>query len=163
MLLLVLLVARQLFLALHPVLAQIRLLRAVSLVLWLWLGVPVVHALKSGQAFCCPSPQVQPLQASSSMPRCCTRIRDEFRPSYASVLVHGPDPLALQNAVHDLERNHRITSCFTAWCSHCQGPYLLTTDIDEFKTPSAHHTHQLLLLSVLRESGAFGPAEPVEL
>ena len=158
MLLLVLLVARQLFLILHPVMAQIRLLRAVSLVLWLWLGVPVVHALKrtSAQKSCF----VLPL---NSMPRCCTRIRDEFRPSYASVLVHGPDPLALQNAVHDLERNHRITSCFTAWCSHCQGPYLLTTDIDEFKTPSAHHTHQLLLLSILRESGAFGPAEPVEL
>jgi hypothetical protein len=157
MLLLVLFVARQLFLALHPLLAQIRLLRAVSLVLWLWLGVPVVHALKSGR----PVPLV--LASSSSMPRCCTRIHDEFRPSYASVLVHGPDPLALQNAVHDLEHNHRITSCFTAWCSHCQAPYLLTTDINEFKTPSAHHTHQLLLLSILRESGAFGPAEPAEL
>jgi hypothetical protein len=153
-----LLVARQLFLALHPVMAQLRLLRALFLVLWLWFGVPAVHALKSGQAFCPPAPTVQPL---ASMPRCCTRIKDEFKPSYASVLVYGTDPRTLEQAVRDAEHGQRITSCFTAWCSRCQAPYLLTTDLDNFPAPSAHHTHHLVLLSVLRESGAFGPAEPV--
>ena len=87
-------------------------------------------------------------------PRCCHAIRDEFRPSYASVLVHGKDPEKLRAAVQDLEAQ-RITSCFTAWCPDCSGTYLLTTELDRFPAPSAHHTHQLLLLSVLRESGAF--------
>lgn len=89
------------------------------------------------------------------MPRCCERIEDEFRPSYASVLAYGSDPEALRAAVSNLEDNTRITSCFTAWCSHCSGTYMLTTDLDNFPAPSAHHTHQLQLLSVLRESGAF--------
>ena len=88
------------------------------------------------------------------MPRCCQRIPDEFKPSYASVLVHGPDPETLRTAVCELERQH-ITSCFTAWCPNCSGTYMLTTELDAFPSPSAHHTHQLLLLSVLRESGAF--------
>jgi hypothetical protein len=93
------------------------------------------------------------------MPRCCERIPDEFRPSYASVLVHGPDPATLEAAVRDLEAQ-RITSCFTAWCPDCAGTYLLTTELGGFACPSAHHTHQLVLLSVLRESGAFFvPAE----
>ena len=89
------------------------------------------------------------------MPRCCEKIPNEFNPSYASVLVHGLDPLALEEAVRDLEEKQRITSCFTAWCSKCSRTYLLTTDLDSFPAPSAHHTHQLRLLSVLRESGAF--------
>ena len=94
------------------------------------------------------------------MPRCCQRIPDEFQPSYASVLVHGPAPGTLEAAVRDLEGQH-ITSCFTAWCPDCAGTYLLTTGLDSFVRPSEHHTHQLLLLSVLRESGAFfvPPAE----
>ena len=94
-------------------------------------------------------------------PRCCNPIPDEFRPSYASVLVHGPDPAKLRDAVGSLESSQRLTSCFTAWCPSCSGPYLLTTDLDAFPCPSAHHTHQLLLLSILRESGAFFPSEPV--
>lgn len=89
------------------------------------------------------------------MPRCCQRIPNEFAPSYASVLAFGSDPQSLQNAVSHLEDDTRITSCFTAWCPNCSGTYLLTTDIDSFPAPSAHHTHQLRLLSVLRESGAF--------
>jgi hypothetical protein len=88
------------------------------------------------------------------MPRCCLRIQDEFKPSYASTLVHGPDPETLRAAVQDLE-HQRITSCFTAWCPDCSCTYMLTTELDTFPCPSAHHTHQLLLLSVLRESGAF--------
>lgn len=89
------------------------------------------------------------------MPRCCQRIQDEFKPSYASVLAHGPDPEALRTAVARLEDDTRITSCFTAWCPNCSQTYLLTTDLDNFPAPSAHHTHQLRLLAVLRESGAF--------
>jgi hypothetical protein len=89
------------------------------------------------------------------MPRCCTRIHNEFEPSYASILAYGPDPDALRVAVLNLEDNSRITSCFTAWCPHCSNAYMITNDMDSFPSPSAHHTHQLRLLSVLRESGAF--------
>lgn len=91
------------------------------------------------------------------MPRCCEPIRDEFKPSYSSVLVHGPDPATLMNAVKDLEENHPITSCFTAWCSRCSSNYMLTTDIQAFPAPSAHHTHQLKLLSNLRDTGVYPP------
>jgi len=94
-------------------------------------------------------------------PRCCHRIPDEFKPSYASVLVYGSDPLKLEHAVREVETNERIASCFTAWCPNCANSYLLTTDIEAFPCPSAHHTHQLVLLSVLRESGALVPAERV--
>ena len=93
--------------------------------------------------------------------RCCTRIVDEFMPSYASVLVFGSDPIKLEQAVREAESHQRITSCFTAWCPNCASPYLLTTDLAGFPSPSAHHTHQLVLLSVLRDSGALVPSEPV--
>jgi hypothetical protein len=94
--------------------------------------------------------------------RCCTRIVDEFMPSYASVLVYGSDPIKLEQAVREAEGQQRITSCFTAWCPNCASPYLLTTDLAGFPCPSAHHTHQLVLLSVLRDSGALVPSEPVK-
>lgn len=86
------------------------------------------------------------------MPRCCQPIQDEFKPCYASVLAFGQD---LQRAVEDLESNQKITSCFTSWCPDCEKTYLLTPEIRAFPCPSAHHAHQLVLLSVLRESGAF--------
>lgn len=141
-------------LLLHPLVLQIRLLRVVLLFLWLTLGIPAVRAFHI-------TPCVVP-HATTNMPRCCHPIADEFKPSYASVLVYGPDaPAKLEDAVRDAESRQRITSCFTAWCSSCQRPYLLTTDLAGFPCPSAHHTHQLLLLSVLRESGAFFPMEPV--
>ena len=87
--------------------------------------------------------------------RCCANIPDEFQPSYASILVHGPEPSTLRDAVQNLEGTCPLTSCFTGWCSHCASPSLITTDLDSFAAPSAHHTHQLLLLSVLQKSGAF--------
>lgn len=88
------------------------------------------------------------------MPRCCERIPHEFAPSYASVLVHGKDPENLDTAVHNLEAQP-LVSCFTAWCPRCSHNYMLTRDLKEFPSPSAHHTHQLQLLQILRESGAF--------
>ena len=107
-------------------------------------------------------PAVQAVRAPPKMPaRCCTRIVDEFMPSYASVLVYGSDPIKLEQAVREAEGQQRITSCFTAWCPNCASPYLLTTDLAGFPCPSAHHTHQLVLLSVLRDSGALVPSEPV--
>lgn len=87
--------------------------------------------------------------------RCCAQIPNEFRPSYASILVHGPEPSTLRDAVQTLEDSCPINSCFTGWCSHCASVSLITTDLDSFPAPSAHHTHQLLLLSVLQKSGAF--------
>jgi len=143
-------------LLLHP--RVIRLLRVVLLFLGFILGIPAVRAFHIT-----PAPlNVLRATTTTNMPRCCHPIADEFKPSYASVLVYGPDaPAKLQDAVRDAESRQRITSCFTAWCSSCQRPYLLTTDLAGFPCPSAHHTHQLLLLSVLRESGAFFPSEPV--
>lgn len=86
--------------------------------------------------------------------RCCRPITDEFQPCYASVLVHGTDPDALRHAVENVQKQ-RIASCFTAWCPECVDVYFLTADLDAFACPSAHHTHKLILLSTLRESGAF--------
>ena len=138
----------------HPVFIQLRLLRVLFFLVWLLLGVPAVRA-----ASCCHKRLALP--ALPAMPRCCSPIADEFKPSYASVLVFGADPRRLEEAVGEAETKQRLASCFTAWCPKCYGPYLLTTGIHEFPTPSAHHTHQLLLLSVLRESGALFPAERV--
>ncbi len=91
--------------------------------------------------------------------RCCTPIPDEFQPCYASVLLHGEKPDALRQAVETVEKQ-RISSCFTSWCPDCVTTYFLTTDLGAFSCPSAHHTHKLLLLSKLRESGAlFSPLE----
>ncbi len=144
-------IAHRLLLA-HP-LAVFRVVRVLALVYMLVRGLPAVEgfhkSLLRGSA------------RANMPPRCCTRIHDEFRPSFASVLVYGSDPIKLEEAVRAAESDQRITSCFTAWCSRCHGPYLLTTDLASFPTPSAHHTHQLVLLSVLRDSGALVPSEPV--
>lgn len=137
----------------HPQVG-LRLLRVLALVYWLLHGVPVVRAF----GLLHKNPSAHP---AAVMPRCCARIPDEFRPSYASVLVYGSDPAKLEQAVRDAEDGQRITSCFTAWCPRCAQTYLLTTDLENFPSPSAHHTHQLVLLSVLRESGAVVPAETV--
>jgi hypothetical protein len=72
--------------------------------------------------------------------RCCSKISDEFKASYASVLV-APD---LEKAVTEVESG-QLCPCITAWCSSCQAPYLLTTSLDLFPTASAHHAHMLVL------------------
>ena len=91
------------------------------------------------------------------MPRCCpdSSIQNEFQPCYASVLMHGPDPSTLQTAVEDAEQRQGITSCFTARCARCRRNYLLTPDLAQFPTPSAHHTHKLALLARLRAEGIY--------
>jgi hypothetical protein len=81
------------------------------------------------------------------MPRCCDAIPNEFSPSYASVLVAKD----LQAAVQELEAGN-LKPCITAWCSACRVPYLITTSIDAFACPSAHHAHML----VLSKQDAFG-------
>jgi len=90
-------------------------------------------------------------------PRCCEPPANEFEPSYASVLAFGAGP-GLKDAVHALERDECITSCFTAWCPRCRSNYLLATDLQSFPSPSAHHTHQLRLLAMLRAHGIYPPA-----
>lgn len=90
----------------------------------------------------------------SSRPRCCARDAGEFAPCYASVLAFGLD--GLEAAVKGVEDNKGgLVSCFTAWCTTCRGGYLLTTDLADFPTPSAHHTHKLVLLANLRRGGVF--------
>ena len=124
------------------------------------LRFPAVRAFAQGS---CPPPagphktavgRRHPLAAMPPRRRCCQPIQDEFQPCYASVLVHGENPCTLRAAVQEIEAQ-RITSCFTAWCPDCADTYFLATDLDSFPCPSAHHTHKLVLLSVLRESGAF--------
>ena len=134
-----------------------------AFLLLVWIHVPVVRAFPQGS---CPpvGPSLlvhktavgrrHPLAAMPPRRRCCQPIQDEFQPCYASVLVHGENPCTLQAAVQEIEAQ-RITSCFTAWCPDCADTYFLATDLDSFPCPSAHHTHKLVLLSVLRESGAF--------
>ena len=74
------------------------------------------------------------------MPRSCEPIPNEFRSSYASVVV-SPD---LAKDISDLEKGP-LLSAFTSWCSICQRPYLLTTSMGLFHLPSAHHAHMLVL------------------
>ena len=105
-----------------------------------------------------PSPFAQmPIQCP---PRCCSKAvssEDEFAPCYASVVAYGTsDPGALRAAVGQLEAGTPgIVSCFTAWCTRCRAPYLLTTDLGAFPMPSAHHTHKLQLLQQLRGAGVY--------
>ena len=82
-------------LLLHPLVLQIRLLRVVLLFLWLTLGIPAVRAFHI-------TPCVVP-HATTNMPRCCHPIADEFKPSYASVLVYGPDAPAKLAKFRDKE------------------------------------------------------------
>lgn len=92
------------------------------------------------------------------MARCCLPepIPNEFVACYASVLVYGSNAEAgLAEAVSGLEKGGAIVSCFTAWCSSCRKNYFLTSDLARFPTASAHHTHKLMLLRMLRESGVF--------
>ena len=74
------------------------------------------------------------------MPCHCSAIPGEFLPCSASVLVAEDLP----SAVRELE-NGKLTPCITAWCSKCQKPYLLTSSIRLFPSPSAHHAHMLTL------------------
>ena len=74
------------------------------------------------------------------MPRCCTPIPNEFQPSYASILAS----LDLQQDVEALEAGP-LLPCFTAWCPSCKAPYLITSALGLFKSPSAHHAHMLTL------------------
>jgi hypothetical protein len=91
--------------------------------------------------------------------RCCSQpIQGEFAPCYASALVYGTDSQSkLRAAVEDLERNQVIASCFTAWCPRCKGNYMLTADVAQFPSPSAHHTHKLALLARLRKERVYLP------
>ena len=71
--------------------------------------------------------------------RCCTLIKDEFKPCYASVLVAAD----LKAVVQEVE-NGPLSSSFTAWCSVCKAPYLLTGALGMFPSPSAHHAHMII-------------------
>jgi hypothetical protein len=93
-----------------------------------------------------------------STPRCCLAepVPLEFEPCYASVIVYGAHAKqALAVSVAALERDEPIVSCFTAWCPSCRGNYFLTPDLRCFPTPSAHHTHKLALLQMLRDQGLY--------
>ena len=73
------------------------------------------------------------------MPRCCEPIPDEFKPSYASVVVGD-----LESKVEALE-HQPLLPCVTAWCQRCRAPYLLTSALPLFQSASAHHVHMVVL------------------
>jgi hypothetical protein len=119
-----------------------------------------VYSLKSGEESVLGDIQ-QVWHAWMSIPRCCLiePVPLEFEPCYASVLVYGAQAKrALAMSVAALERDEPIVSCFTAWCPRCRGNYFLTRDISCFPTPSAHHTHKLVLLQMLRDQGVYSNA-----
>lgn len=82
--------------------------------------------------------------------RCCAPIPDEFAPCYASVLLFGPSPAALRQAVDTVE-SAPLRSSHTAWCNACGAPYLITTALPLFPRPSAHHAHVLAWSRALAE------------
>ena len=82
--------------------------------------------------------------------RRCSPIIDEFKPSYSSVLLIGPE--GLRSAVTSLEEKP-IIPCFTAWCERCCKGFLITRDLPEFRTPTEHHVHKLVLLASLKQHG----------
>ncbi len=94
--------------------------------------------------------------------RCCAPPPNEFAPCYASVLAFPPGGEGeLRAAVEALEQERPgPISCFTAWCPRCRGVYLLTTDMGTFPSPSAHHTHKLRLLQLLRAEQIIPPPPP---
>jgi hypothetical protein len=77
------------------------------------------------------------------MTRCCDPIENEFAPSYAGVLVAG-GVNCMEAAVKELESGP-LRPCITAWCSNCRAPYLITSSVGSFKSPSEHHAHMLTL------------------
>ena len=80
------------------------------------------------------------------MPRCCSPVPEEFAPTYASVVVGD-----LEAKVLALERGP-LVPCVTSWCAKCCRPYLLTTCLPLFHSPSAHHAHMVALSKILQGS-----------
>ena len=78
------------------------------------------------------------------MPRCCTPLPDEFKPSYASVVMGD-----LEARVARLEQAP-LLPCVTAWCDRCRRPYLLTSALSLVPCPSAHHAHMVALAGRMR-------------
>ena len=88
------------------------------------------------------------------MARCCSGIiPNEFTPCYASALVYGTDT-GLRDKLQQMEQEG-IHPCFTAWCSTCSNTYMLCSDVPKFFSPSAHHTHKLALLDLLKAEGIY--------
>jgi hypothetical protein len=79
------------------------------------------------------------------MLRCCSAIKEEFEPCYASILVA---PSGLKSAVEELE-NGKLKSSITSWCNKCKKCSLIVEAIDAFSCPSAHHVHALVLSGVI--------------
>lgn len=80
----------------------------------------------------------------------CSRVNaPAAAPCYASVLMHGPDPAALEGAVRE-EESRRIQPCITGWCPRCDQLYILNTGEELFPCRSAFLTHQLSLARRLR-------------
>lgn len=80
------------------------------------------------------------------MCRLCRPHPDDFAPSYASVLVAGPD---LRGMIEQAEG--QLSPCFTAWCAaHRRIAWIADADRALFPAPSAHHAHKLVLLARLK-------------
>ena len=80
------------------------------------------------------------------MPRCCAKLEDDLKPSYASVLV-APD---LKERVLALEGGQLLGN-ITTWCRHCKKASLIVDSVGLFRMPSEHHAHMLVLASCLNK------------
>jgi hypothetical protein len=92
------------------------------------------------------------------MPRCCAPL--DLSPCYASVLVAGPGPEALERALERVEGG-LICPCVTSWCPACRRVSAIVASAPRFPAPSAYFAH-LLALHARLEGGASGvPGPPI--
>lgn len=85
------------------------------------------------------------------MPRCCEPDPRDFEPSYASVLVAGPD---LRSAVLDLEDSGPLCPCVITWCNACKRASFTVKGRALFPAPSAFFAHALASRSVFEDTFA---------
>lgn len=83
--------------------------------------------------------------------RCQLKTDEQYKPCYASVLVLGKE--SLEERIEQVEQ--KLWPTFTAWCPQCRKPCMIIHEMDEFKTASAHHVHQLQQLDMIKKSNLF--------
>lgn len=68
-------------------------------------------------------------------------------PSYASILVCGAKPV--ESYIDEIEK--RIWPNITFWCLKCKKPCLIVRAKHEFASLSAHHAHQIVTWTRMKE------------
>lgn len=78
--------------------------------------------------------------------RCQDCKSDEFKPCYASVLVLDKDEI-MEDRIRKIEE--KIWPMFTAWCSQCRKPCMITKQMHLYPCNSAFYVHQIVELNKL--------------